>query len=130
MKPKMTAVLQSTPKSVALQTVRPMRAATDSLSVDCEEKREPRSDATQECHNQWELRFNARLEKWTFAIEGTDDCRANIATKWLQSADFLAASSLNGQNFPLSFRHSPRGAIGEMVFQHSTIRPSATRKRS
>ena len=26
--------------------------------------------------------------------------------------------------------HLPRGAIGETVFQHSTIMPSATRKRS
>ena len=46
MKPNMSAVLSSTPKSVALQTVRPMRAATGKTSIDCEEKRDPRNDAT------------------------------------------------------------------------------------
>ncbi len=34
------------------------------------------------------------------------------------------------QNFPLSFFHSLSGAMGEIVFQHSTITPSATRNRS
>ncbi len=46
MKPNMSAVLSSTPKSVAPQTVRPMRAATGKTSIDCEEKRDPRNDAT------------------------------------------------------------------------------------
>ena len=40
MKPNMSVVLSSTSKSLALQTVRPMRAATGKTSIDCEEKRE------------------------------------------------------------------------------------------
>jgi hypothetical protein len=46
MKPNMAVVLSSTSLSMALHTVRPMHAAKGYLDIDCEEKRDPRSDAT------------------------------------------------------------------------------------
>jgi len=46
MKPCTSAVLESTSKSLALHTVQPMPAADRSTYTDCEEKRDPRQDAT------------------------------------------------------------------------------------
>jgi hypothetical protein len=68
MKPKLTPVLSSTPKSMALQTVRPMRAAAGYHHTDCGEKRDPRSDATNRMTQNVELDINARLEKLSFVM--------------------------------------------------------------
>ena len=68
MKPKISAVLQSTPKSMALHTVRPMRAAPGYEPVtDCVEKRDPRRAVNKSMPQTWELDITARLEKRNFA---------------------------------------------------------------
>jgi hypothetical protein len=50
----------STPSNQCLQRL-------DASSTDCEEKRDPRQDATKECHKTGELDIKARLEKRSFA---------------------------------------------------------------